>query len=360
MKTVKSSLTWGIRFIGLYVLFIVLFIIGTLPLASVIPPAAASEPGLMSPTGGLLIVAFAHGLVIAALILTSRWNGWRLAASLALAYYGAVTFLTQIETWYFLSSLTVDPQVLLRLFGMGIPTAFLFIPLAVWILGKGRPARDAPPERTRGMSIDQWIGKLAALVLVYIALYWGAGYFVAWQNPELRAFYGQPGEALPFFTHTLNTLRQDPLLFPFQALRALLWVLCALPVIYGSRVNAWWTALLVGLLFSVPQNVGHVLANPLMPVASVRLTHMIETASSTFVFGLIVVWLLHRQHRSFGDLMGIPGSRRAGAFKDTAASRASEGHAAWRGSPLTNGVEVRYCGDFSSPERMAKRTRSER
>jgi len=87
--------------------------------------------------------------------------------------------------------------------------------------------------------------------------------------------------------------------------RALLWVLCALPVIRGSRVNPWWTVLLVGLVFSVPQNIVHILPNPLLPVASVRLSHMIETASSTFVFGVLVVWLLHRGHHSFGDLIGI-------------------------------------------------------
>jgi len=132
-----------------------------------------------------------------------------------------------------------------------------------------------------------------------------AGSLFKWSLPELRAFYGQPGEPSPFFTHTANTLRHDPMLFPLQILRALLWVLCALPVIRGSRVNPWWTALLVGLLFSAPQNLGHILANPLMPVASVRLSHMIETASSTFLFGALVVWLLHRDHHSIGDLIRI-------------------------------------------------------
>jgi hypothetical protein len=65
------------------------------------------------------------------------------------------------------------------------------------------------------------------------------------------------------------------------------------------------------LLFSVPQNVVHILANPLMPIASVRLSHMIETASSTFLFGLIVVWLLHREHHSFADLVGTSKDRRS-------------------------------------------------
>ena len=278
MNAARSLFKWILRFILLYVLFIVSFMIGSMAVADVMPDTALSEPGLVPATSGLLIVALADLLVIAALILTSRWGGWKLAASLALAYYGAVTFLMQIETWYFLSSTTVGPQLLPRLFLMGIPTAFLFIPLAVWVLGKGRAIAEALPNPALVMPIKQWIWKLVALVVVYLVLYWGAGYFIAWQNPELRAFYGQPGEALPFFTHTANTLRHDPMLFPLQILHALLWVLCALPVIRGSRVNPWWTALLVGLLFSVPQNLGHILANPLLPIASVRLSHMIETA----------------------------------------------------------------------------------
>ena len=32
-----------------------------------------------------------------------------------------------------------------------------------------------------------------------------------------------------------------------------------------------------------------------MPIASIRLSHMIETSTSTFVFGLIVVWLVAPQ-----------------------------------------------------------------
>jgi len=247
------------------------------------------------PAAGLLIIALVNVLVIAAPILASRWGGWKLAVSLALAYYGAVTVLPQIETWYFLSSITVDRRLLPRLFLMGLPTAFLFVPLAVWILGKWRVPAEASTDSALAMPIQQWIWKLVALAVVYVVLYWGAGYFIAWQNPELRAFYGHPGEPLPFLTQTATTLRDDPMLFPLQIVRALLWVLCALPVIRGSRLNPWWTALLVGLFFSAPQNVVQILANPLMPVASVRLSHMIETASSTFLFGVLVVWLLHQR-----------------------------------------------------------------
>ena len=290
-----SPFRWVLRFSLLLIGFLVCFVIGSLPVARLLPDGAASEPGLVPAGIGLLIIAAVNVLVIAAVILTSRWAGWRLAISVALAYYGAVTLLPQIETWYFLAALTVDRRLLPWLFVMGIPTAFVFVPLAVRVVGRWRGGPDTPADRVVALTPGQWVGRLAALALAYVALYWLAGYFIAWQNPELRAFYGRPGEAVPFLTHTADSLRREPGLFLLQVLRALLWVACALPVMLGSRVSRGWTALVVALLFSAPQNVGHILSNPLMPLASVRSSHLVETASSTFVFGLLVVlWTMRR------------------------------------------------------------------
>lgn len=89
MNAVRTNLTWVLRFVLLYVLFIVFFMIGSMAVAGVVPDTAISEPGLASETSGLLIIALVDLLVIAALILTSHWSGWKLAVSLALAYYGA-------------------------------------------------------------------------------------------------------------------------------------------------------------------------------------------------------------------------------------------------------------------------------
>ena len=188
---------------------------------------------------------------------------------------------------------------------MGMPTAFLFVPLAVVILGKARgPADSGEPNDRLVMPVSQWLWKLALIIVAYWVLYFGAGYFIAWQNPELRAFYGgeDPGS---FFLQMQVILTTDPWLAPFQALRALLWTLCALPIIRMTAGSPWRAALLVALLLAVPSNLGHLLANPLIPAASVRMSHMIETMSSTFVYGLIIVWLLHRRHYSVADLFGL-------------------------------------------------------
>ncbi len=298
-----SALGWISRFVILVVLFIIFFIVGSLAVSGLLPNIS-SEPGLLPIESSILIIAVANTLLVMGLIQSSRWSGWRLAVGLAFAYYGTVTFVMQIETWYFLSDITVGDQLLPRLFIMGIPVAVLYIPLAVWIMGRGRGCTKASFDinPVLNMPAKQLAWKLVFIGLVYLVLYWTAGYFIAWQNPELRSFYGSPGVALPFWSHTMDTLRTNPSLFMFQILRAMIWTLFALPIIHGSKVSPRRVALLVGLLFSVPQNIGHILENPLIPIASVRLSHMVETASSTFIFGMIITWLLHREHKSVREL----------------------------------------------------------
>ena len=300
----KKFVSYALRFILIFVLVTVFFAVGSGVMAGKLP-AAESEPGLVSDVAGLLIICLVETVTISALILTSRWSGWKLIVLLPLAYYGVTAFMMQIETWYFLSNLTVGKEVLPLLFLMRAPLCFIAVPLAILILGKGKAQKDDAPNLALVMPATQWIWKAALIAAAYVTLYWLAGYYIAWQNPELRAFYGAPGEIVPFWPHTLATLRDGSNLFPFQFLRGLLWMLFTLPIIRGSKVNAWWTALLVGVMLSFPQNIAHIIANPLMPIASVRMSHLVETASSTFLFGTIVVWLLHREHKSFKDLFGM-------------------------------------------------------
>ena len=302
--SLKQPLIWTGRISLLLLLFIILFIIGSMAISGMLLDIE-SEPGLVAGEFGFLIFAIINTLLIIGLILSSRWHGWQLALSLGFAYYGAVTFLTQIEAWYFIANLTFDQKLLPRLFIMGLPIAFIYIPLAVLILGKRKTKGKAMSTAALIIPAKQWAWKLSAIAIIYIILYWGAGYYIAWQNPDLRAFYGSPGDIVPFWEHTAKTFHTDPGLFPFQAIRAMLWTLCAIPIIAGSKFKVWRTAILVALFFTVPQISGLILENPLMPTASVRLSHMIEGIASNFVFGMIIVWLLHREHKSFKDLIGI-------------------------------------------------------
>jgi fatty acid desaturase len=155
------------------------------------------------------------------------------------------------------------------------------------------PENESVEPEIVPMPLKEWLWKLGVIYIAYLVLYYLAGYFIAWQNPEVRAFYGSPGEPLPFFQQMANIFINDPWLTPYQLVRTLIWVAGAYIVIRGSRFSRWETALIVGLMLSVPQNIGHLIPNVMIPLNSVRMSHMIETASSTFIFGVIVAWLLY-------------------------------------------------------------------
>lgn len=241
----------------------------------------------------LLAVCFLEAAVLSYIIVRSRWRGWRLMAAIFVAFYGVTTFMSQIESAVFITSL--PPGVLPRLFLMGALIAAPFSVVAVLILGKRKAApAEAGPNDRLVMSGREWAMKLAIIAVVYVILYFTFGYFVAWKNPAVPQFYGQIDEGT-FGAHMAVVLRTTPWLVPFQILRALLWVAIALPVI---RMMKEWqeTALAIALLFSVVMNAQLLLPNPYMP-EPVRMAHLVETASSNFIFGAFIGWLLARPAR---------------------------------------------------------------
>jgi len=126
----KKILIWAFRLILLTVLYFPIWILGTMAIGDLLTDVP-SEPGLVGEATGMLMLGIINTILIVGLIVSSRWNGWRLASFLALAYYGAFTFITQIETWYFLSEITVSPRMLPRLFIMGLSIPLIYIPLAI-------------------------------------------------------------------------------------------------------------------------------------------------------------------------------------------------------------------------------------
>lgn len=247
----------------------------------------------------LLAVCFLDTLVLAYIILRSRRSGWRLIATVFFVFYGVMTFISQIESLVFH---ILPPGVLPRLFLMGVLVAAPFSPLAVLILGKGKAdtATSNEPNSRLLMAPNEWAWKLAVIAIAYMILYSTFGYFIAWKNPAVQAYYGGIDEG-NFLAHMKVVFTTAPWLEPFQALRGVLWALLALPVIRMMKGRWQETAIAVGLLFAVLMNSQLLLPTPLMPEA-VRMTHLLETASYNFIFGYLIVWLLHRHHSSISDL----------------------------------------------------------
>jgi len=275
------------RFAALALVYVVLFALGaTLFPVSTGPaadPADASRALL-----GLVGCAAIDTMLVGLWAARTRLRGWRRWAALAGSFYGVKTFSSQLEALWFMPNVTgaMGPA----LFAMTVPLSLLF-PLAVVAAFGQRGPTEAPawraPTMPRGWAIADW-ATLSAVV--YPALFWSAGYYVAFRSPAVREFYGGLlGEG--FFGHLWGVFSKDPSVFAFEAFRGLLWILLMLPLFRTSQ-GRWWTdALLVGATLALVQNDVHLLPNPLM-TPEIRLYHFVETASSNFIWGFLMVALL--------------------------------------------------------------------
>jgi hypothetical protein len=210
-------------------------------------------------------------------------------ATVFFVFYGVTTFMSQIESAVFITRL--PPGMLPRLFLMGAVIAAPFAVLSVLILGKRKARSTDIGENWRlVMPASKWAWKLALIAAVYLILYFTFGYFVAWRQPAVREYYGGTDEGR-FWAQMATTVRERPWLIPFQIVRAMCWTALALPVIRSLRGQWPETALAIALLFAVVMNALLLLPNPYMP-EPVRMAHLLETASSNAIFGVLIGWLL--------------------------------------------------------------------
>ena len=292
----KVAIVTTIRLLAVTILYFISFaVVSGALLAHVAPQPAPEEAG--AALLGLFVVSLLSAAVWSYVILRAGWTGWKLILTVFLVFYGVTTLMPQIETAFFITSL--PPGMLPRLFIAGAIMAAVFAPLSVLILGKARTR----PNGVSGyswprMSTGAWIAKLSLIVVIYLAIYFTFGYFIAWQSAAVRAFYGgqDPGN---FFAQIASVLRDQPSLFLLQIVRALLWTAIAIPVVQMMKGKRWEAGLAVALLFAVTSS-QLLLPNPLMPY-DVRMAHLLETATSNFLFGWLIVLILRTSSTDYTD-----------------------------------------------------------
>jgi hypothetical protein len=232
MSMLKTVLVSLVKSALLSVLFVALYTFGSAVfsarMAQTPPPDQQSQILL-----GFFQVALVDTVVISLVIVRSLWSGVRLTLATIFAWYGTMTFMTQIESAWFGPSLGIGSDMLPGLFLSSVPLVLIFSPVAVFIWGKWRPS----PDRTDGGHLPQtameWLWKLSVIAVLYVTLYFTFGYLVAWQNPALREMYGNGANQQVFDVARL---------LPFQVVRSMLWVLFTLPVVRMVRGPVWSAA----------------------------------------------------------------------------------------------------------------------
>jgi hypothetical protein len=217
-------------------------------------------------------------------------------------FFGVQTVMPQSESWLFQATsgmaAHLPSEMIPRIVLAGLVHACLWIPLAVWILGRGKSGGvdDPGPPASRIAGLESW--KLPVAAIVYVFVYFLFGYYIAWRSPAVRAYYGgtDPGS---FWVQFLGVLRDTPWLPLAQVVRGAAWALIGVAVLRSLRGSLVERALAIGALFGIVMTAGLLLPNPYMPYA-VRMAHLAETSSSNFLFGVFVAVLFGQDERDTG------------------------------------------------------------
>jgi len=254
------------------VLWVVL-LLGTV-LAGMLVPVDLPPPRADGPltSGQALLVV--DGLMAVALALVAgqaRVRGVRLGVLLFAAAFAIGTIMLQLETLWFNDSLKLPLIVIGELSAVNaIQMALAAVAAALLFRPKAAEASPVPAKLLR---------RVVIMALLYVVLYYTAGFFIAWQSEAVRNYY-QNGAHIPF----LPTVA-------FQIFRGTLWALIALYIVSRLQGSLLSRALIMGVLFSVLTAAQLLFPTSFFPWA-VRSAHLMEVGLSEFVYGILVTLVL--------------------------------------------------------------------
>ncbi len=242
--------------------------------------------------GMVLLVCSLNSAALIIWIRGSTLSGFALIANTFFIFFACMTVMPQVETYVFVSR---SSGIIRTAVIMGLVVCGLWSLAAVPILNRWKQSESSTgPWRAFDQSASKLIGLVGVSAVSYVILYLLFGYFVAWQNDELRALYGG-GDVIGFWQHISSRPVWNRVI-PLQLVRGIAWtVLCLLMLrsLSGSLIQR---TICVALVFSVVMNAQLLIPNPFMS-SPVRLIHFVETAASNFLFGAFCVQLWGRAIR---------------------------------------------------------------
>ena len=287
----KNTITW----IGLSILMMIYWIIGMM-IGNAIFPSDIMETSTETSNGGsdlwLLFICLINTAAVLFFIYNSRIRGLKLASVLFFAIFGIQFFMSQIETVWFNDSLKMPVSTIWMIVTGGAIMSALFSLSATWITGKFKRS-DQTRTAIQLTGLKSLIKPVAILaIIIWPMVYFLAGYFIAWQFTDIRAYYSGSTSIDPLYVMMKENVISG--LYFFQIFRGLLWVLIAL-MVFRSTTGSWIRkGIIMGLLLSCLGSSQLLLPNPIMP-EMVRMGHLMETSTSNFLWGFILSWFLAKK-----------------------------------------------------------------
>jgi hypothetical protein len=287
-----SNLIWIVLRVALLTILLLVYFIGVSLVVGLgqQPPGSQPRPDEGTALAPTLLFCFLISCVFSYFVTRSRWTGWKLIAALAVAFFGVGFVLTQSEALVFLNT-QVPPELIEKVVLLGAILAALFAPTTAAVWGRLRGVASVASNRRLFMPAREWAWKLGVIAIAYLVLYFGFGYYVAWKNPAVQAYYhgSDPGS---FALQIRSVWTTTPWLFLFQVFRSLLWVTFSLLLIRMLKGGRTETAVAIGVFFAVWSSM-LLMPNPFMPPDVAR-AHLVETLWSNLIFGIVVGGLLSR------------------------------------------------------------------
>lgn len=306
MKFLKLLLLWVVMTLIMVVSWSLGFVVGN-AITHTTPPAGSDPALAFSYFFGVCV--FNAFLLCVLLWQTRKYSG--LAKALWLVGYCFVTqfLLPQMDTFFFGSSIGIQNLQVVSILIAGFVMSLVTVLSGIGLIN----LMFKPNRYSVTIVISEWrtfvVPFLVLICFVYPLIYLTFGYYVAWQNENLRIFYSKSSELKSFWNEFSPALTNG--LYLFQILRAAIWVIATIPIV-AMLQHSKAKYFLVGLFTSLLITTQLFIPNPYMP-QEIAMMHFLETTTSNFVWGVVMVfavskYLAVRQRVNVGSVLEkIPG-----------------------------------------------------
>jgi hypothetical protein len=240
------------------------------------------------------IVTVFNALLVTVLIHSTRKSaGFARWSSLILYVFAVQFLLPQMETFFFASEIGIGADQAAAILISGGVVCVLTMPVAIFLHSKlfvsGVTVSPSYTERWQFRKMMPWA--VLPILIGYPLIYLTFGYYVAWQSESLRLFYTDSPVLASYGHQVVEAFGNG--IYLFQILRGIIWLLASIPVVLMLRGNTTSQFLIVGILSALLPTSLLFIPNPYMP-ADVAMIHFVETSTSNFVWGLLMVWAIRR------------------------------------------------------------------
>ena len=252
-------------------------------------------PPTSDPLGSLALMwvcCLLEVIVLHFYIVTIPWNRGARFVIIWLVLFLLQFGLTQVEVWFYVDPQIISHRMVLSTVAAGFIMSMLYTTLITFTYPLTSPSSPSNSES----HTKSWLFILTLGILIYPAIYFTAGYFIAWQWEVIRTYYTGQTDLLSFGQVMWANFKSGA--YGLQAFRGIIWTLLSLWILRSMVTNSWlYKGIIMGLLFAIIMNAQHLIPNPLMP-DDVRAIHALETSVSNFVWGFIIVWLWGYWHKT--------------------------------------------------------------